>query len=129
MHVISRRRLREFWEEHADAEEPLKRWFTLASDAEWQSFAQLKASCPSANRVEHLTVINIGGNKYRLILEVFFPDQVVLVRQVLTHKDYDRGAWKNRDPAPKREGRTRGHSTDETNLEENGKGERHRRNQ
>lgn len=127
MHIISRRRLREFWEKHADAEEPLRRWFTLARDAEWKSFGELKASCPSADRVEHLTVINIGGNKYRLIVEVFFRDQVVLVRDVLTHIEYDRGDWKKREPAPKREGKQRGDSTDETNIQENGKSGSRRR--
>jgi mRNA interferase HigB len=85
MHVISRRRLREFWEVHADAEEPLTRWYKLAKAAAWASFAELRADCPSADQVEHLTVIDIGGNKYRLIAEVFFRDQVVLVRHVLTH--------------------------------------------
>jgi mRNA interferase HigB len=94
MHVISRRRLREFWELHADAEEPLTRWYKLADKAEWASFAEMKAVCPSADQVGHLTVIDIGGNKYRLIMEVFFRDQVVLVRHVLTHKEYDADKWR-----------------------------------
>jgi mRNA interferase HigB len=94
MHVISRKRLREFWEVHADAEEPLARWFKLADNAEWANFAEMKADCPSVDQVDHLTVVDIGGNKYRLILEVFFRDQVILVRYVLTHKDYDKGKWK-----------------------------------
>jgi mRNA interferase HigB len=95
MHVISRRRLREFWESHADAKEPLTRWYRLVSKAEWANFAQLKAQCPSADQVGHLTVINIGGNKYRLIIEVFLQDEVVLVRHVLTHKEYSKGEWKS----------------------------------
>ena len=102
MHVISRRRLREFWEVHADAEEALTRWYTLASKAGWANFAELKANCPSADQVDHLIVINIGGNKYRLIIEVFFQDEVVLVRHVLTHKQYDKGQWESQATVPGR---------------------------
>ena len=94
MHVISRRRLREFWELHADSEQALTRWYKLASKADWASFAEMKDACPSADQFDHLTVVDIGGNKYRLIVEVFFRDQVVLVRHVLTHKEYDKGKWK-----------------------------------
>ena len=54
----------------------------------------LAADFPSADLVEQFTVINIGGNKYRLVLEIFFRDQVVLVRHVLTHADYVKGKWK-----------------------------------
>ena len=39
-------------------------------------------------------MINVGGNRYRLILEIFFQDQIILVRHVLTHADYDKGKWK-----------------------------------
>ncbi|HZW35035.1 MAG TPA: type II toxin-antitoxin system HigB family toxin [Isosphaeraceae bacterium] len=97
MHVISRRALREFWEVHADAEEPLRRWFKLATKAKWANFAELKADCPGADRVGDRIVINIGGNKYRLIIEVYFQNQVILVRYVLTRKEYDRGTWKAPD--------------------------------
>jgi mRNA interferase HigB len=103
MHVISFRRLREFFAEHADAEAPLRRWFKIADKARWSDFAELKASCPGADRVGHLVVIDIGGNKYRLIIEVFFRDQVVLIRRVLTPREYDAGEWKRLAPTPERE--------------------------
>jgi mRNA interferase HigB len=102
MHVISRRALREFWELHPDAQDPLRRWFTLTTKAEWSTFAELTEECPSADRVGDLIVVNIGGNKYRLIIEVYFRDQVVLVRHVLTHDEYDKGKWKARIPMQER---------------------------
>jgi mRNA interferase HigB len=94
MHVISRKALREFWDSHPDAEDPLRRWFKLAKHAEWSHFADLKADCPSADSVEDVIVVNIGGNKYRLVIEVYFRNQVVLVRHVLTHDEYDQCKWK-----------------------------------
>jgi mRNA interferase HigB len=94
MHVISRKRLREFWDQYDDAKERLARWFKLAENAEWTNFSDLRADFPSADLVEQFTVVKIGGNKYRLVLEIFFRDQVVLVRHVLTHADYDKGKWK-----------------------------------
>ena len=94
MHVLSRKALRKFWGLHPDAEAPLRRWFKVAKTAEWSNFAELKADCPSADSVEDQIVVNIGGNKYRLIIEVYFRDQVVLVRHVLTHGEYDDGKWK-----------------------------------
>ena len=44
MHVISFRRLREFFADHADAEAPLRRWFKIADKARWSDFAEMKAS-------------------------------------------------------------------------------------
>jgi mRNA interferase HigB len=40
------------------------------------------------------TVFNIGGNKPRLITEIFYADRTILVRYVLTHHEYEEEAWK-----------------------------------
>jgi mRNA-degrading endonuclease HigB of HigAB toxin-antitoxin module len=40
------------------------------------------------------TVFNIGGNDFRLITEIFYGDQTVLIRDVLRHAEYDKGDWK-----------------------------------
>lgn len=106
MRVLSRRRLREFWEEHPDARTPLDAWHRRAEGAEWKKFADLKADYRSADLVGPYVVINIGGNKYRLILEVFFESGVILVRHILTHEEYDVGLWKE-SPAPREAGRTK----------------------
>ncbi len=100
MHVISRKRLREFWIEHRDAEGPLSEWFKVARRAGWQKFADVRSYHPAADLVDDFVVFNIGSNKYRLITEIYYKDQVILVRHVLTHKDYDQGKWKIRPARP-----------------------------
>ena len=89
MRVISRRKLREFWERYPDAEQPLKAWFSEASNAEWNNFAEVRQMYGSADRVGERIVFNIGGNKYRLVVLADFRRHGLLIRFVGTHKDYD----------------------------------------
>ena len=95
MHVISRQKLRQFWEEYPDAETPLRAWLKIARQAKWETFADVRAVFPHADQVEQFTVFNVGGNKYRLIAVIHFNRGKVYVRHMLTHKEYDRGHWKN----------------------------------
>ncbi len=61
----------------------------------FKSFADLRRIFPSVDKVGELFVFNIGGNTYRLVVIVRFERQKVFVRHVLTHKEYDKGDWKN----------------------------------
>ena len=88
-----------FWERHPDAETPLRQWYKLALNARWQSLQQLRTDLPQADGVQNergetLTVFNIGGNKYRLIARIRYDYQLINVRDVLTHLEYDKGKWK-----------------------------------
>ena len=94
MHIISRKPLREFWTEHVEAEQPLARWFAIANKAAWQNLSEIKSGFPSADLVGKCTVFNIGGNKYRLITKIEYAKQQIYIKFVLTHKEYDTGAWK-----------------------------------
>jgi mRNA interferase HigB len=95
MHVITQRPLRESWARHPRAETPLKTWFRRAEKAGWESFADVRADYPSADRVGRFTVFDIGGNKYRLVVVVHFNRGKLFVRHVLTHAEYDEGKWKD----------------------------------
>ncbi len=95
MHVVSKKALRRFWASHPDAERLLRRWYRTAAQAEWKSFADLRATYAKADQVDRFTVFNIGGNKYRLVTVIHYDRGKVYVRRVLTHKEYDRGQWKN----------------------------------
>jgi len=94
MHVISRKALRKFWEQYPDSESALSRWFKIMQRTDFASFDALRATFPTADKVGDLIVFNIGGNKYRLIASIHFNRGKVYIRYVLTHREYDRGAWK-----------------------------------
>jgi len=94
MHVISRRKLRDFWEHERNAEIPLSDWYKIAKNGKWLHFAELKMVFSSADFVGSCIIFNIGGNKYRLITYINFERQKLYTLHVLTHKEYDKGKWK-----------------------------------
>jgi mRNA interferase HigB len=94
MHVISRKALCEFWEQHPDSKSSLTRWANAMEKNSFNSFSQLKQAIPTADLVDNFIVFNIAGNKYRLIASIHFNRGKVYVRQILTHRDYDKGDWK-----------------------------------
>lgn len=99
MRVISLKLLKEFWNRHPASEEPLRKWYKVACGAEWSCLQDTRAAYPHADGVraasgEALTVFNIGGNKYRLIVRIRYDYQLVNVRHVLTHREYDDGTWR-----------------------------------
>jgi mRNA interferase HigB len=91
--VISKKRLREFWKEYPTAQQPLDNWYRVAKKATWESIAETRAIFPHADAAYDCTIFNIGGNKFRLIVEIKYDRQVIYVKHVLTHKDYDKGTW------------------------------------
>jgi mRNA interferase HigB len=95
MHILSLRRLREFWARHPDAEEPLRAWYRVLKQARWHRFTDVRARYASADQVGKFTVFTIAGNTYRLIIVIHFNTGRVYVRRVLTHAAYDRGTWKD----------------------------------
>jgi mRNA interferase HigB len=60
----------------------------------FKHFPDLKRVFPSADYVKPKTVFNVGGNKYRLITWVDYGLQTVVVKEALTHEEYDRDRWK-----------------------------------
>ncbi len=94
MHVISRKKLRDFAAQHADAGDWLDRWFHTANKAQWSSIEDVHEVYVSADVVDIWTVFNVRGNHYRLITEINYVKQRVYIRHVLTHVEYSRGRWK-----------------------------------
>ena len=94
MRIISNRALRVFIAEHPQAEAPLQGWRRVIEKNRFARWAELKAAFNAVDKVGELAVFDIGGNKYRLIAYIRFEAQVLYIQAVLTHQNYDRGAWK-----------------------------------
>jgi mRNA interferase HigB len=91
MRIISRRILREFWEKHPDSMVTLQTWFHDVERANWKTPADIKAVYPSASFVANNRVVfNIKGNHYRLVVVVVYQHDLVYIRFVGTHEEYDR---------------------------------------
>lgn len=91
MRVIAKRTLREFWEQHPDARQPLIDWFKDARRADWEAPHQVRYSYSSASILPNDRVVfNIKGNTYRLVVEVNYPYRVVYIRFIGTHSEYNR---------------------------------------
>jgi mRNA interferase HigB len=91
MKVIAIGTLRAFWERHADAEQPLKAWYDEAKAASWSGPKDIKNLYASASFVgKNRVVFNIKGNSYRLIVAVAYRFQVVYIKFIGTHAEYDK---------------------------------------
>lgn len=95
MHVISRKAVREFWERHRDAKEPLEEWYKTATRAKWQSIGDVRLTYPHADAAGDCTIFNIKGNTYRLVVKILYGKQLIFIRFVLTHAEYSKGVYKD----------------------------------
>lgn len=93
MRIIAKRTLVQFWEnnpQYEDSRLALLAWYHEAKRATWQNPTDIKAQYRNASILKGGRVIfNIAGNKYRLVVHINFSAQIVHIRFVGTHKQYD----------------------------------------
>jgi mRNA interferase HigB len=89
--IISRRILREFWEEHPDAAIALQTLFHDVEHAAWRTPSDIKAVYQNASFIANNRVVfNIKGNHYRLVVLVVYQHGLVDIRFIGRHEEYDR---------------------------------------
>ena len=91
MRIIARKTLREFWDKFPEAENQLRAWFHEVQKDSWRHSADLKVKYRTASIINSERVVfNICGGKFRLIVRVNYSYQIVYVRFIGTHKEYDK---------------------------------------
>jgi len=91
MRIFSRSTLREFWDTHADAKQPLLAWFGEAKKADWKKPADILNQYSNARIIgKDRAVFDIKGNDYRLVVSIRYDKGLVFIRFVGTHAEYDK---------------------------------------
>lgn len=90
MRIIAKSTLRDYWIAHRDTEQPLLSWYKVANKAIWQNFNEVKQQFGTCKIVGNDRIVfKIKGNSYRLIVKVSFENQLVWIRFIGTHAEYD----------------------------------------
>ena len=91
MRVITRSKLKAFWETHSLAEGPLTAWFKEAEQAQWHLPNDIKQRYRTASILNDCRVVfNIHGDDYRLVVKIHYNTGVIFIRFVGTHAEYDK---------------------------------------
>ena len=97
VHLISVGKLIKAAAQYPNTVEIVKNFAKKVENSNWKNLIDVQADYPSAEAVGRFTVLNIKGNKYRLIASINYENQVIYIKYVLTHAEYDKNYWK-KDP-------------------------------
>ena len=95
MNVISFKAIKRFTKKHVNSRAPLNAWYKIALKAQWRSFQDVKKSFQATDVYGQCLIFNIGGNNYRLIAGINYEAQIVYIKAILTHAEYDKEKWKS----------------------------------
>src|ERR1700730_6619386 len=92
MHIITRRKLVDFWTgKPPDVERALSAWFSIAKAANWTTPATVLRSDPKASIIPgNRVVFDILGGRFRLVVAIHYNTGAVFIRFVGTHAAYDK---------------------------------------
>ena len=97
MHLISAGKLKQAASKFPDALKSIQAFCKIIQQVTWQNLLETQKVYRDAEAVGNFTVFNIKGNKYRLIIDIDYVEQVAYFKYFLTHAEYDKEKWKN-DP-------------------------------
>ena len=91
MKLIGKVKLEQFKQLHPDASKSIDAWTREVEQTTWANPHQVReryssADFPGSNQV----IFNIKGNNYRLLAEVYYEREIVIVSKVGTHAEYSK---------------------------------------
>ena len=101
MRIIKPLTVRKYYAKHRDAESWLKTWMVVAKAATWRNLNEVQKTYKTADSAgvksgSTVTIFDVKGNKYRLIVAIHYDAQRIYVRDFMTHAEYNNQQWKKR---------------------------------
>jgi len=102
MRVLNEPLIAKFSKKHPDSRNWLENWLVVTKAARWQTIDDVQKAYPAADggvkvySGARVTVFDVGGNKYRLITDIVYSIETVVVMELLTHAEYSKQLWKRR---------------------------------
>ena len=90
MRIISKKKIRDYSGENAQAELPLTEWYMKIRASDARNLNALKKEFNNVDSVYSYTIFNIGGNSYRLIAAIHYNTQYCYIRTIWTHAEYSK---------------------------------------
>ena len=91
MRIIAHRTIVDYCKQQPEAKTALECWYKIAKSAKWKSLNDIKLSFNSVDYVKNQRyVFNIKGNDYRLVVKILFIQQIIYIRFIGTHREYDK---------------------------------------
>ena len=90
MRIISKKKIRDYSFNNAQAELPLAAWYFTMCASNAKNISELRETFNSVDPVHGYTVFNIGGNNHRLITAIHYNTQLCYIREIWTHAQYSK---------------------------------------
>jgi mRNA interferase HigB len=99
MHIMTENHLKYFAKKHVESAPSIDRLVRILKKAEWKNLEQTRESYPHADEAmvksgRKVTILNLGGNNWRVITAIHYNRQIIYILAVLSHAEYSREKWK-----------------------------------
>ncbi len=103
MTLVGRKIIERFARKHRDARQWLAEWIRNVAAATWHGIDDVRRTYPATDGGVRMTsgklvtVFNVKGNEYRLVADVVYGAQILVVLDLVSHAEYSKDLWKKRN--------------------------------
>ena len=93
MRLMTRKALHDYIDQprHVAARQPMLAWAATLEHSTWGTLVDVKNTFPATDHLSGETVcFDIGGNKWRIIANVAFKHEIVFIKWIGTHAEYEK---------------------------------------